>query len=301
MGWLNSNEFEMIENMPELEHVVVGAASLLRNRTDSGGLPDYACMRHSHSASSTGSFWNFVRPSKFQHELEELKEQKDMEKKNIARLAEAKAKLEQEMQRVQKELEEATQKFDALSIEVTGKEQEILLNLEELNAGVTKKFKITRQRRSPNQPSRYRDETKIFEVAIPKGLKEGSKIRYSGEGEQSSGKLAGDVVFVVKTKKHRYFERIEGGKDLIFRQKVALGKALSGERQVFQVPLLGGGSERLNCEGEILSPEKEVRICGKGLSGKEGVRGDLIVNFEVVFPSKVSQQTTRAGELLQGF
>merc|ERR1719282_1235641 len=92
--WLNSNEFEMIENMPELEHVVVGAASLLRNRTDSGGLPDYACMRHSHSASSTGSFWNFVRPSKFQHELEELKEQKDMEKKNIARLAEAKAKLE---------------------------------------------------------------------------------------------------------------------------------------------------------------------------------------------------------------
>ena len=42
------------------------------------------------------------------------------------------------------------------------------------------------------------EEAKVINVTIPKGIREGEKIRFAQEGDQSPGVTPGDIVVVVK-------------------------------------------------------------------------------------------------------
>ena len=44
-------------------------------------------------------------------------------------------------------------------------------------------------------------------MMIPTGWKDGTKITFEGEGDESAGVLPADIVFVVKTKPHDRFTR----------------------------------------------------------------------------------------------
>jgi len=59
----------------------------------------------------------------------------------------------------------------------------------------------------------------------------GTKITFNGEGDEREGYSAGDVIFVLKEKKHSQYRR--EGNDLVFSCEVSLYKLLLEVNSVF--------------------------------------------------------------------
>ena len=68
-------------------------------------------------------------------------------------------------------------------------------------------------------------------------------------------------------------------------------QALCGSQ--VSVPLLGGERLALNLQDEVIKPSTVKRVVGKGLPNPKDParRGDLIVNFDIVFPERLSTAT----------
>ncbi|CAB1344257.1 unnamed protein product [Coregonus sp. 'balchen'] len=120
---------------------------------------------------------------------------------------------------------------------------DLRVTLEEVFSGCTKRMKISHKRLNADRRT-TRTEDKILEVEIKKGWKEGTKITFPKEGDETPTNIPADVVFVVKDKPHPVFRR--EGSDIVYPAKVSL-------------------RER---------PDR---------------RGDLLVEYEVVFPERLSQ------------
>lgn len=69
-------------------------------------------------------------------------------------------------------------------------------------------------------------ERKVLHVHVDKGVRDGHKIEFRGEGDQMPGVLPGDVVFEIEQKPHPRFQR--KGDDLFFQAKIDLLTALGG-------------------------------------------------------------------------
>ena len=69
-------------------------------------------------------------------------------------------------------------------------------------------------------------ERKILEVHIDKGMEDGQKITFYGEGDQSPGLEPGDIIIVLEEKDHPVFKRKE--MDLIMKMDINLNEALTG-------------------------------------------------------------------------
>lgn len=177
-------------------------------------------------------------------------------------------------------------------------EHDVSVTLEELFDGCTKKFNIKRDRLGPN--GRLTREAKLFTVDIKKGWKCGTKIRYPQEANEEQGKLAGDIVFIVKAKPHQHFTR--ENEHLVWRQDIALADALSGDHQVYKIPLLGSSQMvDLTIANEIIKPNTMKRLNGQGLPIQKAPsrRGDLIVKFNIIFPVQLSNGTRQAAHALK--
>eukprot|EP01079_Euglenida_sp_SAG-EU17-18_P008700 gene8700-7919_t len=72
-------------------------------------------------------------------------------------------------------------------------------SLEELFSGKTKKMKVSRDR---IRGGRTTTESKVLEMEVMPGWKNGTKVTFPGEGNESASAHAGDIVFVVETKPH---------------------------------------------------------------------------------------------------
>lgn len=168
------------------------------------------------------------------------------------------------------------------------------LSLEELYTGVTKKLKITRNvARADGGLDRA---AKVHEVMIKPGYKAGTKIRYNGAGSEAPGYAPGDVVFIIQEKPHERFKR--AGNNLEILHRVPLAEALAGS--TVTIPGIDGRSYRLDCP-EIITPKTVKTISGGGMpiSKSPGERGDLIIKFDVAFPSYLHQEKReRLRELL---
>ena len=96
---------------------------------------------------------------------------------------------------------------------------DLQVTLEEVFSGCVKKMKISHQRLNPDRRS-WRTQDKILEVEIKKGWKEGTKITFPKEGDETPTNIPADVVFVLKDKPHPVFRR--DGADIIYPAKVSL-------------------------------------------------------------------------------
>ena len=67
---------------------------------------------------------------------------------------------------------------------------------------------------------------------IGAGMKDGQQIRFSGEGDQTPGLEAGDVVIVLDEKEHNVFRR--RGIDLLMQLEISLTEALCGFQRSIQ-------------------------------------------------------------------
>ncbi|PIN88376.1 hypothetical protein AB205_0134660 [Aquarana catesbeiana] len=75
-------------------------------------------------------------------------------------------------------------------------------------------------------------EKKILEVHIDKGMKDGQKITFAGEGDQEPGLEPGDIIIVLDQKDNAIFTR--RGEDLLMHMEIELVEALCG----FQKPIV---------------------------------------------------------------
>ena len=153
--------------------------------------------------------------------------------------------------------------------------------LEDLYRGTTKKLKITR-----NVQGRKTEE--VLEIPIRAGFKKGTKVTFPGKGDEPAPGVAGDVVFVVDEKPHATFKR--EGNDLLMVQTVPLVRALT--EFAFNVASLDGRQVRVDVQGPV-GPGQVKVVKGEGMpvpKTQGAQRGDLKVEFNVVFPRTLSQE-----------
>ncbi|XDV15974.1 hypothetical protein PO909_015880 [Leuciscus waleckii] len=148
---------------------------------------------------------------------------------------------------------------------------DLRVSLEEVFTGCTKKMKISRKRLNP--------------VEVKKGWKEVTEITFLKEGDEMPSNIP-DVVFVVKDKPHPVYRR--DGSDIIYPTKITLKEALCG--CTVNVPTLDNRTVNLTTQ-DIVRPGMKRRVTGEGLPLPKSPdrRGDLIVEYEVKFPERLSQ------------
>ena len=162
----------------------------------------------------------------------------------------------------------------------------------------TKKMKITRQvQDAPN--GAVRDEAKVVEIALKPHWKKGTKITFEREGDRLYGQQAADVVFVLDEKAHARFAR--DGDNLVHKRTVSLAAALLGAHETLMT--LDNRQLVIDCSNEIIHPGMRKVVRGEGMPRK-GVgagKGDLVVEFNVLFPraplSAAQKQKVREANL----
>ncbi len=166
--------------------------------------------------------------------------------------------------------------------EVTVVERQLPVTLEDLYKGAHKKMKI--KRKTFNAQVQRASEDKILEMDIKPGLKAGSKIKFSGVGDQEEGGTQ-DLHFIVTEKPHASLTR--DGDDLKTTIELDLKEALTGWKRT--VTTIDG--KQLNVSGAgPTQPGYEERFPGLGmpLSKKPGERGDFVVQVKVNFPTSLT-------------
>ncbi|KAL4236638.1 DnaJ subfamily B member 5 [Mactra antiquata] len=169
--------------------------------------------------------------------------------------------------------------------------RDLQVSLEDIYKGTTKKLKITRKVLNSDGRS-TRMEDKILSIDIKPGWKAGTKITFPKEGDQTPNNVPADIVFVIRDKPHPMFSR--DASDIRYKANISLKQALCGT--TLQVPTIDGRKIPLRLN-EIIKPNSVKRIQGEGLPmpKQPSKRGDLIVEFDIRFPSKM---TSSAKEIL---
>jgi molecular chaperone DnaJ len=133
---------------------------------------------------------------------------------------------------------------------------------------------------------------RTVDAKVPAGVEDGTRIRFTGQGESGlAGGPPGDLYVVLHVKEHPFFER--EGNDLHCVIPVSFTQAALGAE--LMVPTLEGEHTLKVPEGT--QSGSAFRIRGKGVPVLNGRgKGDLFVEIRVQTPTKVSK---RQRELLQ--
>jgi len=161
-------------------------------------------------------------------------------------------------------------------------------SLSDLYNGTTKKLKITRTRGGVQSP-------KIISINITPGWKAGTKITYSGEGDELPNGQFQDIVFIIEDKQEPSPMFKREGSDLRINLQIELWEALSGFSKYIthmdghQVIIEGGKGSDVVCPGQV------IRVKGEGMpiSKSPGQKGDLLVDIHINFPRRISPQNKK--------
>ncbi|MGZ4820907.1 MAG: molecular chaperone DnaJ [Terriglobales bacterium] len=135
---------------------------------------------------------------------------------------------------------------------------------------------------------------RMIDVKVPAGVEDGTRIRYSSQGEAGAhGGPAGDLYIVLHVKEHSMFER--EGKDLHCVVPISFSQAALGAE--IEIPTLEGVEKLKIPDGTQSGTVFKLRNRGAPVLNGRG-KGDLFVEVKVHTPSKL---TKRQRELLQEF
>jgi len=129
-----------------------------------------------------------------------------------------------------------------------------------------------------------------IEVHIEKGMKDGQKIVFYGKGDQEVGLEPGNIIIVLDEMEHPVFVR--KGSNLIVSLSLNLAEALCGCTKVIET-LDKRSLVTHILPGEVIKHNDCRVIHGEGMPHHRNPdeRGDLIVNFKVNFPEKISPKS----------
>jgi len=120
-------------------------------------------------------------------------------------------------------------------------------------------------------------------VKIPAGVDDGQRIRVKGKGAHGShGGPAGDLYVIVHVAEHPIVKR--KGKDLTVRVPITFAEATLGAN--VKVPTLPGSVTVKVPPGTQSGTTLKVK--GRGIETAKGGTGDLLVTFDVVTPTNLS-------------
>lgn len=167
-------------------------------------------------------------------------------------------------------------------------EHKLNVSLEEVLKGCTKKMKIIRK---VVQGGIETKENKVLTINVKPGWKAGTKITFPREGDKIPGVIPSDIVFIINDKPHKLFKR--DGADILYTARISLKDALCGCR--LSIPTLENEEITLRVN-DIIGPSTIRRISGRGLPyPKEPTkRGDLVVNFDITFPTLLQESQKRS-------
>ncbi|XP_044144268.1 dnaJ homolog subfamily A member 4-like [Bufo gargarizans] len=126
-------------------------------------------------------------------------------------------------------------------------------------------------------------EKKILEVHIKKGMKDGQKIVFHGEGDQEPGLEPGDVVIVLDQRDHELYRRQDA--NLIIKMEISLVEALCGFKRTIET-MDGRTLLITSLPGEVVKDGhlKCIQNEGMPLQRDPFEKGLLIIQFSVTFP-----------------
>jgi len=148
-------------------------------------------------------------------------------------------------------------------------ETEMEISLEDAFTGATKAFSLNGKR---------------IEVTIPKGVKDGQKIRLANQGEDGpAGK--GDLLITIKIRPHPVFER----KDDDLYEEVPVDYVIAALGGEIQVPTLSG---RVTMKvPPNTNSGRTFRLPGQGMPKiKDSGRGNLYAKVRIVIPEVISEK-----------
>ncbi len=139
------------------------------------------------------------------------------------------------------------------------------------------------------------DKVQRFEVEVPAGVDNGTRIRLAGRGEAGpNGAPAGDLYIFIQVRPHKVFER--EGTALFTRIPISFTTAALGG--CVELPGLDGEMHSIDIPAGIQSG-KQLRKRGAGMPVLQGRgRGDMVAEITVETPTKLS---SRQKELLREF
>jgi curved DNA-binding protein len=163
-------------------------------------------------------------------------------------------------------------------------EADIMVTLEEALHGSTRQVSL---RRAGSK------KTETYQVKIPRGVREGQRIRLAGQGEAGErGGKSGDLFLRVRLARHPDFS-VEGS-DLVHEVKIAPWQAVLGDQ--LMVPTLEGNA-RLKLSPGTQGGQR-FRLRERGLPGVSGQRGDLYVVVQIALPKKLTEREREIWEQL---
>jgi DnaJ-class molecular chaperone len=118
---------------------------------------------------------------------------------------------------------------------------------------------------------------KTIDLKLPAGVEDGTQMRLAGKGEVGPGG-AGDAIVTIQIQPHAWLRR--DGDNLRLDLPVSLDEAVNGTK--VRVPTADGAVMLTLAPGT--SSGKTLRITGKGMTRKDGTRGDQLVTIEVQLP-----------------
>jgi len=130
-----------------------------------------------------------------------------------------------------------------------------------------------------------------IEIKIPAGVKDGSRIRIKGRGQQTNGQ-PGDLYILTAVQPHPYFRR--EGLDVYLELPVSVYEALLGAK--IQVPTLDGPVSLTIPPGT--GAGAKLRIKSRGIARGEE-KGDQYVQIKVAVPKDLDDQDKKAIEELE--
>jgi len=119
---------------------------------------------------------------------------------------------------------------------------------------------------------------KTIDLKLPAGLEDGTQMRLAGKGEPGPGG-AGDALVNIQIQPHPFFRR--DGDNIRLDLPVSLDEAVNGAK--VKVPTVEGAVMLTISPGS--SSGKTLRLKGRGMSRKDGSRGDQLVTLELQIPA----------------
>jgi len=135
------------------------------------------------------------------------------------------------------------------------------------------------------------------------GWRAGTTIRFPRARNEQPARGSQDVVFVVEEKPHLRFNRARD--DLIVTQKLPLVEALIGKAERKTVEHLDGRKLQVPVLLGVVKPGQETTVSGEGMpvrkNGQMCGRGDMIVKWEIVFPTHLTPSQKDGIEKILGW
>ena len=129
-------------------------------------------------------------------------------------------------------------------------------------------------------------EKETLYINIPKGIDDNEIVILRDKGNVVNEHVKGDIKLFIKVENNTDFER--RGLDLLVNKTISLKEALCGF--VFDLKYINGKSYTINNNsGNIIPPNYKKIIPNMGLAREGHNNGNLIINFLVDFPEKLTE------------